>query len=244
MQQHRQRFLPAILRNFLFTRASPVYDDAAGNTREAGSFHGQFQIVQAEGRGLGYEQAEITALERLHHGAGGAGRRIDDGNPIFKSVLLDPADDRRGHGFTDVQPALDELQLSGRTPVDSAALTPPLGDGLFRTKPGAGAAAVAKFRENEGMFGKGSDGMVNADLGTQPAVSTFSHVYFRNRYGDRLAALNNGPEKDSGVGFFHITIKESDLFAFLQGESETGGNERFTRTAFPAGNGKNHSINP
>ena len=194
--------------------------------------------MQTEGRRLGDHEDEVGPVHGRDHRAAGAGRRVDEGDPLRVTGRAHPFDERRAHGLADAQAAVDELETVAVAIIDRPEFAADFRDRPLGTDRHATAATVAEFREDEHLAANHGDGVEPADLGAFPAEGAFRLVHQGNGRVHLFRAVDLWFEKQVGVGFLDIAVEQ--LHPVAEHERQVGGHGGLAGAALAAGNADDH----
>ncbi len=171
----------------------------------------QFEIMQAEGRRLGDEYDEVSIADRSDHRTRSARRGVKDGRCALVEKALCSTDERRGHGNADIEPTLyqgDAVCLGCFHHTDPM---PCFSDRLLGADKGASPAAMTELGKCQGSGLERCNCMVSAETAALAAAGAERCIHLGNGNADLLASLQDTPEKEMGVRFFDIAVKELDM---------------------------------
>jgi hypothetical protein len=167
--------------------------------------------MQAEGRGLRDQQAEISPRDGLHYGAGGAGCGIDNGGRAVGDVSHRLLDDADGGWFAWFQPPLDEAHAPGGPHLDLADPPGLLPDRALGARQGAASAAMTELREHQHLIADHSQSVELAELRAPAAERAPVQIHLRHHHLDRNGALEGRVQEQVSVGLLGVGVHELAL---------------------------------
>ena len=215
-----------------------VDTDHYGYPEEVGKLGDTLHVVSAGHCRFCYNKRCACPAQGGNERAGSAWRSIDDRYLIGMSKGARLSDKRRGHGLSDPQTAVDELQAISTAELDLPQNPFSFPDRMLWTDLHAAPATVAKFLKRQNRFSDHDNGFELTDLSAFAAEVAFRFIDFRNSGGDDFCLFENRVDKQMSVGLLHIAVRK--LYPSPERNSQVGGHRGLSGPAFSTGNADDH----